>query len=75
MEELSKMLVRLAPNETHWFIKLPNGKNEDLTSDQFDTPVPYEKGKPKAFLTKKISKRGGILAEYLGLSGKKVKET
>lgn len=61
-------VLRTGKNATHWFIKQPNGKIIDLTSDQFDTPVDYEKGKAQAFLTKKISKRGAMLANLLGLS-------
>lgn len=42
----------------HWYLKhKTTGKVIDLTSDQFATPVPYEKGVGKGFLTKEPSKR------------------
>jgi len=54
-------------NETHWFLKDPKGRVIDFTADQYDEPVPYDKGKPCAFLTKQLSKRGRVLADLLGL--------
>ena len=60
--------MKLDENETHWFIKHPDGSIVDLTADQFDEPVDYEKARPHAFQTKNISKRGRILADLLGLS-------
>ena len=41
----------------HWFLKNSNGKILDLTSDQFKTPVCYNRGIGKGFLTKNPSKR------------------
>jgi len=65
--------IRISKNETHWCIKLPNNKIIDLTKDQFDKNehIPYEKGKYKPFITKKISKRGKILADLLGFTKNK----
>lgn len=41
----------------HWWMRDPNGDIVDLTSDQFDTPVPYDAGKRRGFLTRAPSKR------------------
>ena len=45
---------------SHWYLKWEI-ENEifyiDPTSSQFNTPVPYEQGKGKGFLTKEPSKR------------------
>lgn len=59
--------VRLADDDTHWFIRDPNGKVIDFTGDQFDAPIDYDMGKPRQFRTKDLSKRAKILAELLGL--------
>ena len=62
-------VMKTGENETHWFIKAPDGNIIDLTVDQFDDElVDYEKGKPQNFQTKQISKRGKILADLLGLT-------
>ena len=50
-------------NSTHWFLKNNIDQNIDLTSEQFETPVPYKKAKRGAFLTKKPSKRAKILID------------
>ncbi|MEW6525459.1 MAG: hypothetical protein AB1444_02170 [Spirochaetota bacterium] len=60
-------VMKTGENETHWFIKDPEGRIIDLTADQFDEPIDYAIGKPRNFLTKKISKRGKMLANLLGL--------
>ena len=60
-------VVRMNGDETHWCIVLPDGQIVDLTSDQYDEPVPYDKGRPHAFMTPRISKKGRILAKLLGL--------
>jgi len=60
-------VMKTGENETHWFLKCPDGKVIDLTDDQFDKPVDYAQGKPQNFQTKEISKRGRILADLLGL--------
>jgi len=59
--------MKTEPGDTHWYIVTPGGEVVDQTSDQFDDPVDYSKGKPQNFLTKSISKRGRMLAELLGL--------
>lgn len=41
----------------HWFLKNRSGKVLDPTASQFHTPVPYDKGKGKGFLTAEPSKR------------------
>lgn len=40
----------------HWYLLGPKGVI-DVTADQFRTPVPYEKGRGRGFLTAKPSKR------------------
>jgi len=60
-------VMKTAANDTHWFLKCPDGNVIDLTDDQFDEPVDYTQGKPQNFLTKEISQRGRILADLLGL--------
>jgi hypothetical protein len=59
-------VMKTGANETHWFVRTPMGEVIDLTSDQFNEPLDYSKGKPQNFMTKEISKRGKILAELLG---------
>jgi len=61
-------VIRTGDNETHWFIKDPEGKIRDFTADQFDEPLDYNIGKPCPFQSKQISKRGKLLAELLGLA-------
>lgn len=41
----------------HWWLKGPKGELWDLTASQFKTPVPYEQGIGRGFLTKYPSKR------------------
>lgn len=41
----------------HWFLTNLDGKIVDPTADQFETPVPYEQGIGKGFLTKQPSAR------------------
>ena len=60
-------VLKTGENKTHWYIRTPDGTVIDLTADQFDDPVDYNKGKPQNFQTKEISKRGKILADLLGL--------
>jgi hypothetical protein len=60
-------IIKTGVNETHWFIRDPTGKVIDLTADQFDEPIDYDKAKPANFLTKQLSSRGKILASLLGL--------
>ena len=54
------------PDGLHYYIKVPGGERVDLTCDQFDKPVSYDKEKGCAFMTKTISKRGQVLADLLG---------
>jgi hypothetical protein len=42
--------------ESHWFLRTPSGVL-DPTADQFATPVPYETGTGKGFLTREPSRR------------------
>ena len=51
---------------SHWFLKHESGKIIDPTSDQFKTPVPYEKAKGRGFLTKEPSKRTQTLLSRMG---------
>jgi|SRR5271154_5964682 len=41
----------------HWFLRGPGGKYVDITASQFKTPVPYDKGVAKGFLTRNPSAR------------------
>lgn len=45
----------------HWFLKHRDGTLLDLTAEQFQSPVDYERAVGKGFLTKKPSKRARIL--------------
>lgn len=47
--------------EPHWFLRSPEGVTVDPTADKFHTPVPYERGVGKGFLTKEPSKRARIV--------------
>lgn len=60
-------VMKTGKKEKHWFLKDPEGRVIDLTEDQPDESE-YSKGKPHNFLTKKISKRGKLLADLLGLT-------
>jgi hypothetical protein len=60
-------VMRTGDDDTHWFLKDPDGRVIDLTDDQFDESLDYSEGKPQNFMTKEISKRGTILADLLGL--------
>ena len=50
----------LKKGETHWFLKSDDAVL-DPTEKQFTMPVPYEKGRRQAFLTKSPSKRARII--------------
>lgn len=53
--------------EPHWYLKQDGtGLIYDLTADQFATPVPYDQGKGKGFLTKEPSKRARVILERIG---------
>ena len=60
-------VMKTGENDTHWFLNGPDGKVIDLTDDQFEEQLDYSQGKPQNFMTKEISKRGTILADFLGL--------
>ena len=47
--------------QPHWFLVGPRGQILDITATQFKTPVPYEKGTPKGFLTKTPSARARVV--------------
>jgi hypothetical protein len=49
--------------EPHWFVRDSGGKNIDLTSSQFKTPVPYDKAVGKGFLTNQPSARARTLMD------------
>lgn len=43
---------------SHWYLRhRETGEVLDLTSGQFDTPVPYDRGRGRGFLTKKPSEK------------------
>ncbi len=42
---------------SHWWLQGPRGGIVDLTDMQFRTPVPYDKGHPRAFLDPTPSRR------------------
>jgi len=48
--------------QSHWFVRTEDGEVYDPTADQFETPVPYEEGVGRGFLTKKPSRRGKAMA-------------
>ena len=52
----------------HWWLRGPSGEVVDPTAAQFATPVPYELGKGKGFLTAQPSKRARIVIQRLGFS-------
>lgn len=59
--------------EPHWYLKHRNtGAILDPTAGQFKTPVPYDKGRGKGFLTKEPSKRAKELISriHAGLAAK-----
>ena len=54
----------------HWYLKNKvTGEILDVTAGQFETPVPYEKGRGKGFLTKEPSKRAKELLRRLNGMG------
>lgn len=40
----------------HWYLRM-DGEYLDATADQFETPVPYDQGTGRGFLTRQPSKR------------------
>jgi hypothetical protein len=48
----------------HWFLRnKTSGQIIDATKDQFETPVPYDQGKGKGFLTRDPSKRASVVMQ------------
>jgi hypothetical protein len=47
----------------HWFLQSVGGSIIDITADQFDSPVPYNKARGRGFLTLNPSSRAKILIE------------
>jgi hypothetical protein len=59
----------------HWYLKHSGGRVLDPTADQFNTPVPYEKGTGKGFLTKVPSARTRqVIERMLGEGSLKPKQ-
>lgn len=55
---------------SHWYLKhRKTGEILDVTASQFETPVPYEKGRGKGFLTKKPSYRAQFVIDCLKEAG------
>jgi hypothetical protein len=52
----------------HWYLQHECGAILDLTKDQFQTPVEYEKGRGTGFLTKEPSKRARKLLKRIAES-------
>jgi hypothetical protein len=52
----------------HWYLTDGRGRVIDPTADQFSSPVPYEQGRGKGFLTTEPSKRAVALLADAGLS-------
>lgn len=51
---------------THWYLKhLQTGIVLDLSAWQFKTPVPYDQGVGRGFLTKQPSKAGMAMIEQM----------
>lgn len=50
-------------NAPHWFLKAKDGTVVDPTHEQFGSPVPYENGVGKGFLTKLPSKRAQVVID------------
>jgi len=52
---------------SHWWVRGPEGQVYDPTAAQFETPVPYDEGRGRGFLTKRPSKRARQLAQEVGV--------
>jgi hypothetical protein len=51
----------------HWWIRDAQGRDIDLTAEQFATPVPYDRGVGKGFLTREPSARArAVIARVQG---------
>ena len=53
--------------QSHWFVRGKSGRVYDPTADQFETPVPYDEGVGRGFLTKRPSRRGKAMAHEAGM--------
>lgn len=53
--------------QSHWFVRGSDGSVYDPTASQFRSPVPYERGTGRGFLTKRASRRGRSMAREAGL--------
>lgn len=49
--------------ESHWYLRGPDGTIHDPTSEQFASPVPYDKGRGRGFLTSEPSARARKIME------------
>jgi hypothetical protein len=47
----------------HWWIEDERGNVIDLTAEQFATPVPYDQGRGRGFLTRDPSKRAQVVID------------
>ncbi len=45
----------------HWWLRGPSGEVIDPTAAQFSSPVPYELGRGKGFLTREPSRRARVV--------------
>lgn len=61
--------------DSHWFLQHSSGRILDPTGDQFKTPVPYDQGKGKGFLTKEPSARAQQVMERMMGDGLSKAET
>lgn len=51
---------------SHWYLRhRETGEILDVTAGQFDTPVPYDLGRGRGFLTREPSKRASILMSII----------
>lgn len=50
-------------SDSHWFLRHDDGTVLDITADQFQTPVPYDEGRGRGFLTVQPSKRAERVME------------
>ena len=60
-------VMKTGGDDTHWFLKGPDGDVIDLTDDQFDYRLDYSQGKARDFTQQEISERGRMLADLLDL--------
>ncbi len=55
-------------DDTHWFLKGPDGDVIDVTDDQFDYELDYSQGESRDLRTKELSIGGRVLADLLSLT-------